>query len=75
MLCCLVQTDSDAVARKRGRFLLQRATEGDAEPDGWSALLQLLSLLEDFAQHLIKVLSCCSSGTCGNPSCSSGTMA
>ena len=56
MLCCLVQTDSDALARKRGRFLLQRATGRDAESEGWGALLHLLGLLEDFAQHLIKVL-------------------
>ena len=49
-----MQVDTESVARKRGRFLLQRATQGMQESEGWAALLQLLDLLEDFAQHLIK---------------------
>ena len=48
------QIDEDYLARKRGRFLLQCATQGMPESEAWAALLQLLDQLEDFAQHLIK---------------------
>lgn len=58
---CAVQADSDAVARKRGRYLLERAVAGAAEQASWDALLQLLGLLEDFALHLIKVAELCQS--------------